>query len=309
MGYRSDVETGRDRKALVADAGFGRLSFASAAAGVLTAYGAFAVLAGLVAGIIDAANVDIDLTSQWDDLGLGGGLVVAGLLLISYLFGGYVAGRMARRAGTLHGVAVFILGVAVVALAAFIARQAGGADAAIENLRDLGVPTTGSEWADIATVAGIASLAGMLLGAVVGGAMGERWHTKLIARALDPRIGSEAEALREAEVRAAEAEERRALAGEHRTGSFQRVRAATPTRTERVDNGDVDDDTTVLGSASGARTPAGDPGRDLSDGDGDGRPDDREGRTVKGGFGWLGRDGNDRDDERTVNGGPGWRSR
>jgi hypothetical protein len=208
------------------------VSFISAAAGVLSAYGLFALLAGLAAGVLAAANADIDLSSNWRQLGMAGGLVAAGLLFLAYLFGGYVAGRMARRAGALHGVIVFVLGVVVVAVAAFLARQLGGTDVATSNLRGLGVPTTGAEWGDVATVAGIASLAAMLLGALAGGVLGERWHAKLVSRALDPRIGAEAEARREAEVRAAEAEERR-------TGAFQRVRAATPTRTRRADDLDA----------------------------------------------------------------------
>jgi len=228
MGARSVVETGRDRKALVADAGFKQVSFMSAIAGVLAAYGAFAVLAGLTVGVVRAVNADIDVAGQWRDLGLAGGLVVAGLLFLAYLFGGYVAGRMARRAGTVHGVLVFVLGVIVAAGAAALARWMGGAEVATSNLRDLGVPTTAAEWGDIATVAGLASLGAMLLGGLVGGALGERWHAKLVARALDPRIGAEAEALRDAELRAAEAEERRSTA-------FQRVRASTPSRSRRVD--------------------------------------------------------------------------
>jgi hypothetical protein len=232
MGARAVVETGRDRKALVADAGFKEVSFISVAAGVVAAYGMFALLAGLAAGVIAAADANIDLASDWRELGMAGGLVVAGLLLVAYLFGGYVAGRMARRAGVLHGVVVFVLGVAVVAVAAFLARQLGGADVAASNLRGLGVPTTGAEWRDVATVAGIASLAAMLVGALAGGILGERWHGKLLTRALDPQIGAEAEARRDAELRGAEAEERR-------TAAFRRVRATTPSRTRRVD--EVDD--------------------------------------------------------------------
>src|SRR5947209_3014900 len=228
MSARAVVETGRDRKALVADAGFKELSFVSAFAGVVTAYGLFALLLGLATGVVAATNTDVNLSDNWHQLGMGGGLVVAGLLLVSYLFGGYVAGRMARRAGATHGVVVFVLGVVIVAVAAFVARQLGGADVASSSLRGLGVPTTGSEWRDVITVAGIASLAAMLVGALAGGILGERWHAKLVSRALDPRIGAEAEARRDAELRAAEAEERR-------TGSFQRVRAATPSRTRRVD--------------------------------------------------------------------------
>lgn len=235
MATRAEIETRRDRNALVADAGFKRVSLLSAVAGVLCAYGAFAVLAGLTVGVIEAANVDIDVSSQWQDLGVAGGLVVAGLLFLAYLFGGYVAGRMARRSGALHGAGVFLLGVLVAAGAAGLARLLGGDDVAASNLRDLGVPTTAAEWGEIATVAGLASLAAMLLGGVLGGSLGERWHAKLLARALDPRVGAEAEAVRDSERRAAEAERRAADADERRTGAFERVRAATPRRTRRVD--------------------------------------------------------------------------
>ena len=235
MAARAEVETRRDRNALVADAGYKRLSLLCVIAGVLCAYGAFAVLAGLTVGVIEAADVDIDVSSQWQDLGVAGGLVVAGLLFFSYLFGGYVAGRMARRSGALHGAAVFVLGVLLVAGAAALARQLGGADVAASNLRDLGVPTTASEWGDVATVAGLASLTAILLGGLLGGSLGERWHAKLLNRALDPRVGAEADALRDAERRAAEAERRAADADERRTGAFERVRAATPRRSRRVD--------------------------------------------------------------------------
>lgn len=238
MATRADIETRRDRRALAEDAGFGRLSIVSVVAGVLCAYGAFAVLLGLAVGVVEATNADIDLASEWQELGVAGGLVVAGLLFLSYLFGGYVAGRMARRSGTLHGVAVFVLGVLLVAGAAALARALGGDDVAASNLRDLGVPTTAAEWRDIATVAGLASLAAMLIGALLGGSLGERWHAKLLTRALDPRIGAEAEALRDSERRAAEAERRATDADDRRTGAFERVRAVTPRRTRRVDRDD-----------------------------------------------------------------------
>lgn len=239
MSSRPIVETRRDRQALVADAGLKQLSLMSVVAGALAAYGAFAVLAGLAVGVIKAAEVDIDVSSQWRDLGMAGGLVVAGLLLVAYLFGGYVAGRMARRSGALHGVCVFVVGLGFAAGAAALARWLGGDAVAASNLRDLGVPTTLAEWADIATVAGIASLAAMLVGSLAGAVMGERWHSKLLARALDPQRGAEAEARRTAERRAAEAEELR-------TASFRRVRATTPARTRRVDREADDDDTIAI---------------------------------------------------------------
>jgi hypothetical protein len=166
---------------------------------------------------------------------------------------------MARRAGVLHGVVVFVLGLAVAAVAAVVARQVGGTETAVANLRDLGVPTTAKEWGDVATVAGIASLVAMVVGAVAGALLGERWHTKLVSRALDPDVGAEAEARRDAERRAAEAEE-------HRTGAVRRVRAATPTRTRRVDGEasdvrDVGDERTGPAPPDASRNPVtGSPG-------------------------------------------------
>jgi hypothetical protein len=116
----------------------------------------------------------------------------------------------------------------VAGVAAVVARQLGGTAVAGSNLRNLGVPTSASEWGDIATLAGVACLVAMLVGALLGGALGERWHSKLVSRALDPQVGAEAEARRAAERRAAEAEERR-------IDSYRRVRTATPARTRRVD--------------------------------------------------------------------------
>ena len=225
MGKRVVVESGRDRRALVADAGWSQLSLVSVLAGVLVAYGAFALLAGIASGILEATGADTDIRARWDDLGVAGGLVVAALLLLSYLSGGYVAGRMARRAGLVHGIAVFVLGVLVAAVVAVLVRQLADTDAVVESLRDLGLPTTGDEWADVGTVAGLASLAGALVGAVLGGLLGERWHAKLLSRAVDPDVGAEAEARRAAEVAAAEARVRHTESQERAdTASLRRLR-------------------------------------------------------------------------------------
>jgi hypothetical protein len=98
---------------------------------------------------------------------------------------------MARRAGLLHGIAVFILALVIVALVAAIAATQTDTSAIRDNLRSLGIPTTGAEWADVGTLAGIGSLAAMLVGALLGGLLGERWHTKLTRRAASPKYGPE----------------------------------------------------------------------------------------------------------------------
>jgi hypothetical protein len=192
---RSIIEGRRERLALAEDAGLGRVSGTSVLAGILVAYGAFALLAGLTAAFLGAVNVNVDLSGE--DLrraGTAGGIVLGGVLFVSWLFGGYVAGRMARRAGTSQGLVVFLFGMFVAIAAAAVVEGAGATDDVVRGLRTLGVPNSADQWSQIGTVAGIASLAGMFLGAVVGGTMGERWHSKLVSRALDPEVGPEAEA-------------------------------------------------------------------------------------------------------------------
>jgi hypothetical protein len=206
---RSIIEGRRDRLALAEDAGLGRVSGTSVLAGILVAYGAFAVVAGLTAAVLRAVNVTVDLSGE--DLrraGTTGGIVLGVVLFVSWLFGGYVAGRMARRAGTTQGLVVFLFGLLIAIAAAAVVEASGATGDVVGGLRNLGVPTSADQWRQIGTVAGIASLAGMLLGAVLGGTLGERWHTKLVTRALDPDVGPEA-VVRAAQAKAVRSEERR----------------------------------------------------------------------------------------------------
>ncbi len=192
MRRQRTVESRRDRLELAQEAGLGSASFVSVLAGVLVAYGAFAVIAAIVGTALGAVGFDTTElgTNDWRQLGIGSGIAVALSLFLAYFFGGYVAGRMARRAGAANGLLVFVLGILVAAgIGAAVGAQAD-TEALAANLRSIGVPTTGSEWSAIGTVAGLAALAAVILGALCGGIAGERWHGKLMARALDPSVGT-----------------------------------------------------------------------------------------------------------------------
>jgi hypothetical protein len=183
-----NYETAGDRASLAREAGVGKLSFISVhqlLAGVLVAYGAFAVLAALVGAAATAIGLNNDLSrNDWARLGTGSAIAAAVILLLAYLFGGYVAGRMARRAGLLNGLAVFLLAIVLIAAVGALVASQADADTIGTNLRSLGIPTSGTEWGDVGTLAGIASLAAMLVGALLGGVLGERWHSKLTRRAV-----------------------------------------------------------------------------------------------------------------------------
>ena len=202
------VETASDRRAMAGDAGWGAISLLSVGAGVLVAVAA-ATLVGLAAWAV-ATWIGVDTTmsaSDWRRLGEIGGIGAAIVLLVAFVAGGYTAGRMARRGGVRNGLTVALIGLA---LAAGIGAAAGGLGAwspITREVQRLGAPSTWQEWRNPAFVAGIASILAVLIGAVAGGRMGERWHAKLLARALDPKIGPEAELRAKAAVRDADAEE------------------------------------------------------------------------------------------------------
>jgi hypothetical protein len=179
-------ETNKDRARLAREAGIGKLSLLAILAGAVTAFGSFAILLAVISAVAGAVGANTDFgTLDWRSVGIGVGITIALVLLLAYLFGGYVAGRMARRAGWLNGLAVFVLAIVVPAvLAAILSSQADQVDpnagpTALGNLRSIGIPTSGEEWAKIGTIVGLGSLLAMLAGSVLGGILGERWHGKL----------------------------------------------------------------------------------------------------------------------------------
>lgn len=92
----------------------------------------------------------------------------------------------------MNGFLVFVLGLLVAAGVGAAVGSQTGAEGILDNLRSIGVPTSGEEYSAIGTFAGIGSLLAMLLGSIIGGVLGERWHGKLLTRALDPTVGPSA---------------------------------------------------------------------------------------------------------------------
>lgn len=183
-------ETRKDRLALARWAGMGRMSGLGVIAGVLVAYAAFAVLVGVTTALVQALGIDVDLTDrEWRQVGTGAAIAAGVLLFVAYLFGGYVSGRMARRAGLTNGLLVFVAALVVAAITVGVVQFTGVSGEALErvreSLRNFGVPTSGRQWDDVGTVAGIAALVGMFVGSLLGGVLGERWHVKLAHNALD----------------------------------------------------------------------------------------------------------------------------
>lgn len=183
-----------EHRATARDAGLGSISFISVLAGTVTAFGAFAIVAAIVGASLDGAGVDTEFrTNDWTGSGAVAALASAATLLVAYLFGGYVAGRMARRAALLHGIAVFLLSIIAGAVVGGLVRALGDSQEVEDNLQSIGVPTTTDQIKGVAIAGALASLAAILIGALLGAKLGERWHSKLARRADDPSYGPEAE--------------------------------------------------------------------------------------------------------------------
>jgi MFS family permease len=164
---------------------FGGIKWGAAFFGWLTANG-FAVIliallsaAGVALGLAENVDTADEAAQQAETLGIGGGIAILVVLFLAYLAGGYVAGRMARFDGARQGLAVWIIGLLVVLLLAAVGVALGSEYNVLQQLNLPRIPIDEGT----ATTAGIITLVAILVvtlvGAVLGGKLGDRYHRKV----------------------------------------------------------------------------------------------------------------------------------
>ena len=141
--------------------------------GALAALGTLVLLSALVSAAVGTIGYQTDVEGR--DLSIGG--LVAGLvvLFLACLVGGWVAGRMARHRGGLHGLVAILW---LVLLAAVVAALAAIFGDDLDVTDQLSLPdwfsrdalTTG------AIITGVVALLLALLGGWLGGRLGARHH-------------------------------------------------------------------------------------------------------------------------------------
>ena len=175
---------GRDAVAAQHDR-FGGIKWGAAFFGWLSANGLAVILvallsaAGVALGLAQNVDTADEAVDQATEIGIGGGIAVLVVLFLAYLAGGYVAGRMARFDGARQGVAVWVIGLLVVLVLAAAGALLGSE---YNVLRDLNLPHIPVD-EGTATTAGIITLVAILvvtlLGAVLGGKLGDRYHRRV----------------------------------------------------------------------------------------------------------------------------------
>jgi hypothetical protein len=161
----ADDTTTLDRREVVGrqkDA-FGGMKFGSCFFGWLTASGAAVLLIALVTGVGAALGLtqNVDVTNptaaQTESIGFVGGIILVAIIFVSYLAGGYVAG--------------------LIAIAGWLA------DARFDVLAQLNsfprIPLNEGTLTTAGVIAAVCVVAASLIGALLGGLAGMRYHRRV----------------------------------------------------------------------------------------------------------------------------------
>lgn len=168
---------------------FGGVKIFCAFFGWLTATGMTVVLTALLAAIgagvglfadtselADAANDQVSA----EQIGWAGVVAVLVIVFVAYYAGGYVAGRMARFDGLRQGVAVFGWAVLVAIVVAVLGAVAGSQFDVLGELNSFPrIPSALSDLSVPAVVTLVGVVVAALVGAMLGGLAGMRFHRKV----------------------------------------------------------------------------------------------------------------------------------
>ena len=165
---------------------FGGMKFGSCFFGWLTAAGTAVLLAAILTGVGAALGLSQNVetagttTVGTESVGLIGGIVLLAVIFVAYLAGGYVAGRMARFNGLKQGLGVWLWAVIIAIVTAAAGMLAGARFDVLARVNSFprlplneGTLTTGG------ILVAIGVVAASLIGALLGGLAGMRYHRRV----------------------------------------------------------------------------------------------------------------------------------
>ncbi|MCQ1985949.1 hypothetical protein [Arthrobacter sp. zg-Y844] len=167
---------------------FGGFKFGAAFFGWLTATGMVVLLSALAAAIGAAVGLSaetnlgqaLESAAANQSAGIIGAIIMLLVLLLSYFAGGYVAGRMARFNGAKQGLAVWLWALVAAAVVIVLGLIFGNDIRSISQLNSVAPLPENLEGMEAGTwIAVAASLLATLLGAILGGLAGMRYHRRI----------------------------------------------------------------------------------------------------------------------------------
>jgi hypothetical protein len=165
---------------------FGGMKFGSCFFGWLTAAGTAVLLGAIATGVGTALgmtrNVETAGTTPagTESVGLIGGIILLAIIFVSYLAGGYVAGRMARFNGLTQGLGVWLWAVIIAILAAGAGMLAGASFDILTRVNSLPrLPLSQGTLNTGGIILAIGIVAVSLIGALLGGLAGMRYHRRV----------------------------------------------------------------------------------------------------------------------------------
>ncbi len=156
-----------------------------AAMGLAVILTAFVAAVGAAVGITQGTTTVQQATTQIQNqdaqtVGIVGLVLLAVIAFVSYYGGGYVAARMSRFEGARQGFGVWLWAVVVAIVVAIIAAVAGAKFDVLSTLNTFPrLPVDQGTLTGTGIVALLVLLVITLLGAVIGGLAGMRYHRKL----------------------------------------------------------------------------------------------------------------------------------
>jgi MFS family permease len=156
---------------------FGGIDIPASLVGMLTALSTTLILAGLIGAALGAVDYQSGLEGDAEDIALWSMIGGVAVLFVAYFIGGWAAGRMARYDGARNG---FATGVWTLVFGAILAGLGAWIGSDYDVFRNVELPQWFSTdaFTTRAIITGIAAIAAMFLGGIVGGLWGERYHRR-----------------------------------------------------------------------------------------------------------------------------------
>jgi hypothetical protein len=179
--------SGYDRRAVVArqKEQFGGLKVGATFFGWLTAAGAGVLLTALLASVGAGIGLSTTLnpeqvTGNAGTVGVVSAIVLLLVIFVAYFCGGYVAGRMARFNGVKQGLGVWLWAIIAAVVIAILAAITGNQLDASRYLDGAPqIPVSPQALTTGGIIAALAVLVVALVGAVLGGLSGMRYHRRV----------------------------------------------------------------------------------------------------------------------------------